>query len=422
MAWQLFDAWPDRALMPVDAGDAHAIAGAYDAYFDDVFDLASRLSASKEEAAAIARAATVRLFEGRMVRGRGDDGARFVAGAYHEAATMSERATQPVSAGTHTLAPELVDAVNAHVARCRTCRRWGPIEGAAQPRAGRSEPELKAQIWREVAPVVEAPARSFEPHSDARRLAARAELSTDHRRWLGVAGAAGLVALAAIVVGALAVGGGGDGGDGRANLEAFASSGDERTPTPASTSGGGASASDTSNATSGSADERSAGDDAVPRDGDSVADDAASGPDGSIGTGAGTGDADCDGIVDAPSSRHGPDAGSGAGGSSGDTNSQSGGGANECAPGVTTPAPPSGEPTTASAPAATSTPAPVSTPPPASTPVPVATATSAPPPPPPTQPPGPPPPEPTSVIDLLPVVPTVVGALPTLPPVLGEGG
>ena len=415
MSSSLFEAW--RLRMGARANGAappDAIASTYDAYFDDVFDLASRLSASREEAAAIARAASMRLVEGRMVRARGGDGARFVASAYHEAAAMSDRAMQPASAGTHTLDAALVAGVNAHATRCKTCRRWGALEFSGQSAAPSADPILRAQVWRDVAPVVDARALSFELTQRMREPDQRSALRQDRWRWLIAAGTAAVIVLTALAVGVLTLGGGD--GDGRANLEAFASGGATGTP-PAP--GAGAATGDAAKATSGGSD--AAADDARgPGSGDAAGDGATTGAFAGTRPGERAGD-----VQDAPSSGDGSDGGSGAGGSSGGAGGTQGNGGGVSAPAGTPPAGASGEGTAVSAPVASSKPMPVATPPPPSTPVPQSTATSAPPPPEPTQPPVlPPPPEPTPVVDVLPLVPTVVGALPTLPPLpplLGQG-
>jgi hypothetical protein len=215
-------------------------AAFYDEHFAVVYEIASRLAGTESEAAEITNASFKRWADGALVTPKADERSRLVATAYHEAAVRGDRATQPVAAGTHGLEPELVDAVNAHVARCRSCRRWGELPPSSQPGVRAPYPDdMKRWIWIALSKVLYADGKGLrragrEPSYiapgwvGARRVARQGDRNGLERRWMfALTGVA--AALIAVVVGtARLVSSGGDGGEDSAGVSADASS--DRTP------------------------------------------------------------------------------------------------------------------------------------------------------------------------------------------------
>jgi len=409
MAWEL-SGIPDRTAADPARTRAATAASTYHRYFDDVHDLASRLTDSPAEAAAVTRAAAARLVEGRLVRARGDAAGRFVATAYHEAATTADRATQPVAAGTHTLPPGLVDAVNAHVARCRSCRRWGSLPYSDAPAPPQPDPALRVQIWNDVAPPPDPQlprldlTPRFDPPAAPPLDAYRTRTAPGrHRRWLAIAAVA-VIALAAIAAAALVTSDGGR--KGRSDLSVFASGQDHATATATSGDGTAVPAA-TNSAHDGSspADASTSSTPSANNSGGSTtrAPSTINGDEPAAGGGAGGG------ITANPTSADQRDGGGsqddGAGSSGNSSGSPNDGSGNDGGAEIP-PTPAAQQPTPVTQPPATSTPPPAPTP------------TPPPPTPPPTEPPAP---EPTTIIDQLPVVPTVIEAVPTLLPLLGDG-
>lgn len=259
------EAYFPRQPYDARANDAYAsasdeFAAAYDAHFGEVYDVASKLGASEQDAEAIVAATFERFADGRLVAAKGGVGGRLAATAYHEAAALDGRPTQPVAAGTHGLPDEAVQAVNAHVAKCRRCRSWGPLPPSSQPGVIAPYPlALQDDVWNDIAPAppaqqqsaafaaapVAAAASTYPADYDA-GLAAWTDADRDERdpvrrkRWLfALAAVASVIVVGAIAGTLLASMGGRDNGGGNGNAIAGADDDKDKTVVPTATLGAG---------------------------------------------------------------------------------------------------------------------------------------------------------------------------------------